>query len=144
MNGDFEGRCLGELKAFLHNARVEAFGYVSLRLLEELSNQKHVGSRSVAGDLVLGGSGAGNHGGRWVLDLHLAQQDFAVLGQLDLAGSVDEHLDCSFGAQIGLEHLLQAQGSIDVERQRLASAGNFGLGVCQLYGGRGPGSVGRT
>lgn len=33
-----------------------------------------------------------NHNGRGVLDLHLMKQNVAVLGELNLPGSADQHL----------------------------------------------------
>ena len=61
------------------HARMEAFVQVPLRLLEQLADDEHGGGGAVAGDVVLGDSGARDHHRRGVLDLHLLQQHVAVL-----------------------------------------------------------------
>jgi hypothetical protein len=46
--------------------------------------------------------------------------------------SLDLHLDGSFGTEIGLENILQANGSCDVHLKSLSSSGNLGIGVDRL------------
>lgn len=51
-----------------------------------------VGVQVAYRDVVLGGGGAGDERGRGVLDLHLVQQDIAVLGDLNLTRASHQHL----------------------------------------------------
>lgn len=78
----------------------------------------------------------GNHARRGVLDLHLVEEDVAVLGQLDLAGAADEHLEGAAGAEVGLEDVLQAAGGGQVDRPGLVLADDLGVGGELLQAGR--------
>ena len=42
-----------------------------------------------------------------MLDLHLVQEDVAVLGDLDVAGAGHQHLHGALGAEVGLQHILE-------------------------------------
>ena len=77
-----------------------------------------------------------------MLDLHLVEEDVAVLGDLDVAGAGDEHLHGAAGAQVGLEHVLDALGRADVDGQGLGGAGHLGLGVQHRDRGHGGGEEG--
>jgi len=94
--GDSEGVQEAEALGFGHldtindDTGVDALTDVALSLAHELTNEKDVGGGAVADDVVLGGGSAANHGGSGVLDLHLVQENAAVLGQLDLSGASDK------------------------------------------------------
>ena len=78
----------------------------------------------------------GNHARGGVLDLHLVQEDVAVLGQLDLAGAADQHLEGAAGAEVGLEDVLEAAGGGHVDRPGLVLADDLGVGGELLQSGR--------
>ena len=78
----------------------------------------------------------GDHARGGVLDLHLVEEDVAVLGQLDLAGAADEHLEGAAGAEVGLEDVLQAAGGGHVDRPGLVLADDLGVGGELLQAGR--------
>jgi hypothetical protein len=94
--GDFEGvqeaeaLSLGHLDTINDDTGVDSLTDVALSLAHKLANEKDVGGGTVADDIVLGGGSAANHGGGRVLDLHLVQENAAVLGQLDLSGASDK------------------------------------------------------
>jgi len=46
-----------------------------------------IGGSAITSDLILGSGSPGNHGSSGVLDLHLMEQDLAVLGELDITSS---------------------------------------------------------
>ena len=50
------------------------------------------------------------------------KEDVAVLGDLDVTAARHQHLHSAFGTQVGLQHLLQSLGRIDVEGQGLGRA----------------------
>lgn len=60
---------------------------------------------------------------------HLAQKNLAVLSQLDITSTANQHLDSSLGAKVRANDLHQANGAIDVQLQCLATASNFRVGV---------------
>lgn len=114
-----EGRegVLGNLDAVCEDARVDALRGVALGLLEELADEEDDGGRSVSGHLVLGDGGTGDEsccgvlgggrsgkGRRWKdgtgahLDLHLGEENLAVLGHFELPSTVNKHLECSPGS----------------------------------------------
>ena len=72
-----------------------------------------------------------------MLDLHLVQQNVAILGDLDVAGAGNEHLHGPLGSEVGLEDVLDALGSGDVDAQGLGGPGDLGLGVENGDGGHG-------
>lgn len=65
---DLEGLLQREIVTLSDDSRVDALGSVSLRLLQELSNEEDDRGGSVSGLLVLGDSCAGDHGGGGVLE----------------------------------------------------------------------------
>ena len=56
-----------------------------------------------------------------MLDLHLVQEDVAVLGKLDLAGTPNEHFERATRTEIGLQNALQPsrRSHVDGPRSRL-------------------------
>lgn len=78
----------------------------------------------------------GNHARGGVLDLHLVQEDVAVLGQLDLSCAADQHLERAAGAEVGLEDVLEAAGGGHVDRPGLVLADDLGVGGELLQSGR--------
>jgi hypothetical protein len=87
-----ENMLLGEIEAVGDHARVKALGKVTLGLVEELAAKEHGRSSSIAGDVVLSGGGACDKCSSRMLDLHLVEEDVAILGQLDLTRATHEHL----------------------------------------------------
>ena len=57
------------------------------------------------------------------------EQNVAVLGDLDVAGSGNQHLHGTLGPEVGLEHILNALGGRDVDGQGLGRAGDLRFGV---------------
>ncbi|GIX65909.1 ABC transporter permease [Babesia caballi] len=92
--------------------------HVLLAVLHQAGREHHVRGRAVARDLVhRRGRAAQNHRRR-VLNHHFAQQHASVLGDFDVARSVDQHLAGPLGAQVRLDDVAQALGCVDVGRQR--------------------------
>ena len=65
---------------------------------------------------------------------HLAQKDLSVLGELDISSTADQHLDGSLGAEVGADNLHEADGTIDVQLQSLATTGDLRVGVNERDG----------
>ena len=63
---------------------MQALGDVPIRLLQQLADQQHHRRSAVAADVVLRRGRSRDHDGGRVLYLHLAQQNVAVFGKLDL------------------------------------------------------------
>ena len=91
---------------------------VPLRGLHELPDHEHHGRCAISGHVILGNCCPGYHDGRGVLDLHLPEQDIPVLGQLDGARAVHQHLNSAPGPQIRLHDVVQALSRVDVHEQR--------------------------
>lgn len=68
---------------------MQALGDVPVSLLQQLAHQQNDRRCAISADIVLGGGRARNHDGGRVLDLHLSEEDVAVLGELDLKGGVN-------------------------------------------------------
>lgn len=79
-----ESLSLGNVKTVRDDARVQAFGNVSICLLQELAHKEDNRGRTIAADVVLCRRGSCNHHCSRVLNLHLAEENVAVLGELDL------------------------------------------------------------
>ena len=79
---------------------MQAVGDQSFRQLHQLGDEEHAARRSVARLLVLRLRRARNHGRRGMLDLHLGEQHGAVLGDLNLPGPADKHLERPARSQI--------------------------------------------
>ena len=71
----------------------------------------------------------------WMLNLHLMEQNIAVLGDLDVSGARHQHLHGALRTQVRLQNILKALGSTDVEGQGLSRAVDLGLWVEQADGG---------
>jgi len=52
----------------------------SLGLLEHFTDEQHIRGGTITDNIVLGSRSTSNHGGCGVLDLHLVEQNVAVLG----------------------------------------------------------------
>ena len=85
-----EALALGLLEAVSDDTGVDTLAEVALSLTHELTNEEDVGGGAVADDIILGGSGTADHGGGGVLDLHLVEENTAILGKFDLSGATDE------------------------------------------------------
>lgn len=62
-----------------------------------------------------------------MLNLHLMEEDVAILGQLDLAGTADEHFQSASRSEVGLEDVLQTAGGGHVDRAGGRLAYDFGI-----------------
>jgi len=127
-----EGLGLSELHAVNEDTGVHSFAEVALSLTHKLADEEHVGGGTVTDNIVLGGGSTADHGGGRVLDLHLVEQNSAVLGQLNLASATDEHLDGALGTEVGLEDLLETLGGVDVNAEGSCLTDNIGLCVDEL------------
>lgn len=107
---------------------------VSLSLSHEFSDEKNTGGGSITDHIVLSGSASTNHGGSWVLDLHFMEEDGAILGQLNLTCTTDEHLNGTLWTQVGLEDLLKSFSSVDVNAKSLCLSDNISIGINHLKG----------
>eukprot|EP00048_Salpingoeca_helianthica_P014740 m.223286 g.223286 ORF g.223286 m.223286 type:complete len:355 (-) comp16221_c0_seq1:23-1087(-) len=120
---------LGNVKAVHQRPRVQALGDVELGLLEQLADEQHVRGRAIARHVILRSGSTSNQRGSGVLDLHLLEQDHAVLGDLDVTSATHKHLHGATGTKICAKHLLQTTGSRDVEVERLSSTSHLGFGI---------------
>ena len=62
------------------------------------------------------------------------KRDVAVLGDLNVSGARHQHLHGPLGPQVGLENILEAFGSADVEAQGLRRAVDLSLGIQEADG----------
>ena len=85
-----EALALGLLKTINDDTGVDTLAEVALSLTHELTNEKHVGGGTVTDDIILSGGSTADHGGSGMLDLHLVEEDAAILGQLDLSGAANK------------------------------------------------------
>ena len=112
---------LGLLQTVNDDSGMDSFTKVALSLTHELSDEKNIGCGAVADDVVLSGGSSADHGSGWVLDLHLVEQNTAVLGQLDLTGAANKptisnkkvrfHLDVSAHIAVMASALFKAPKS---------------------------------
>ena len=84
---------LGDVKTLADDCWVDTLGNVAICLFQELSNKEDYGGGPVTNLIILRNGGTGDHGSSRVLDLHLREEDLAVLCHFDLAGTIDEHLE---------------------------------------------------
>ena len=84
MYADLERLRLGNLETVCDYPGVKTLGDVTIGLLEELSHQQHHRCCAVTANVVLGGRSTGDHDSCGVLYLHFAEEDVAILCQLDL------------------------------------------------------------
>ena len=63
-----------------------------------LTNEEDDRSSSISSHFVLRDGGASDESGGRILNLHFREKDFAVLGEFQLARSIDEHLERASGA----------------------------------------------
>jgi len=59
-------------------------------LAHKFSNKEDVGGGAIANNIVLSGGCTTDHSSSGVLDLHLVEENSAVLGKLDLTGTANE------------------------------------------------------
>mmetsp|Transcript_8872 Transcript_8872/g.13441 ORF Transcript_8872/g.13441 Transcript_8872/m.13441 type:complete len:426 (+) Transcript_8872:469-1746(+) len=126
---ELEDRCLGEINPVAQKPRVHTVRQVALRLPHQLADDQDGRRRAVSSDVVLRRRDARDHHRRGVLDLHLVQQRVAILRQLDVPRSRNEHLQRPFGSQVGLEDVLQAARRVDVHLVRYAFLENLCIRV---------------
>ena len=82
----------------------------------------------------LGSGGSSNERGGGMLNLHLVQQNIAILGDLDVTSTGHQHLHCSTRSQIGFEDILDSLGGGDVDGQSPGGSSHFSLGIQQRDG----------
>ena len=85
-----EGLKLSLLDTINDDPGVDTLAEVALCLAHELTDEEHVSGGAITDDIILSSGSAANHSSGRMLDLHLVEQDTAVLGQLDLTGTADE------------------------------------------------------
>ena len=115
-------------------------------------------------NVILGHSSSGNHDCCWVLDLHLSEENVAVLCQLDVcrfssfhfaadrisraakvehrcsvitlltSSATNKHLDGALWPEVGFHNIMQSFRCVDVHEQSCAPAHDLGLGVQCFYG----------
>uniref|UniRef100_A0A0A9DDV5 Uncharacterized protein n=1 Tax=Arundo donax TaxID=35708 RepID=A0A0A9DDV5_ARUDO len=100
-----------------------------LRLLHKLADKKHSGGCAITTDVVLCHRSPRDHDCCRVLDLHFLQEGVPILGQLDVTSSTDKHLDGALGAEVSLEHVLEALGGVNVHVQRRRVVEHLRVGV---------------
>ena len=59
-------------------------------LAHEFANEENVGGGTITDSIILSGGSAANHGGGWVLNLHLVEKNATIFGELDLTSTTDE------------------------------------------------------
>lgn len=69
-----------------------------------------------------------------MLDLHLVEEDSAILCELNLTGSTDEHLDGTLWTKVGLKDLLETFSGVDVNTESLCLSDNISVGIYHLEG----------
>jgi hypothetical protein len=57
------------------------------------------------------------------------KEHIAILGDLHLTGTANEHLHGALGAEVGLEDLLETLGRVDVHGEGLGATKDVGLGI---------------
>lgn len=87
---DFQSLGPGKIESLGQHPRMEALGDVEIGLLQQLADENHCAGGSVASHVVLSSGGSGDERRRWMLDLHLVEQDIAVLGDFDVTGTRDQ------------------------------------------------------
>lgn len=70
---------LGNIVALGDDAWVETFRDIAFGLLEQFTDKEHNRGGTVTGNLILGGSRLGNHGGSWMLNLLMMNMSVYVL-----------------------------------------------------------------
>lgn len=127
-----EGLSLSEFHTVNEDTGVHSFTEVALGLAHKLTNEEHVGGGTVTDNIILSSGSTADHGSSRVLDLHLVEQNSAVLGQLNLASASDEHLNGTLGTKVGLEDLLEALSGVDVNAEGSCLTDNISLCVDEL------------
>ena len=84
---------LRDVKPFPDDSRMYALGDVAISLLEKFPNKKDNRGGAVANLIILRDRCTRNHSSSGILNLHLGEEDLAVLGHFDLACAIDQHLE---------------------------------------------------
>ena len=84
---------LRDVKPFPDDSRMYALRDVAISLLEKFPNKKDNRGGAVANLIILRDRCTRNHSSRGILNLHLGEEDLAVLGHFDLACAIDQHLE---------------------------------------------------
>jgi hypothetical protein len=64
-----------------------------------------------------------------MLNLHFVQKNSAILGQFNLTGTSDQHLNCTFGAKVSLQYFLKTFSSVDVDTKGLSFSDDISVSV---------------
>lgn len=116
---ELQSLILGHLNSIDQHSWMHRLSKVLFSLPQQLSNEEHISSGAIANNVILSSSCSCNHGGSRVLDLHLVKKDIAILGELDLASSSDQHLDGTLRTEVGLQNLLETLSSVNVDLESL-------------------------
>ena len=127
-----EGLVLGELDTINKDSGVDTVTNVALSLSHELTNEKDVGSGTITNHVVLSSGRTTNHCGSRVLNLHFVEKYSAILGQFNLTGTTDKHLDGTLGTEVGLQNLLETLGGVDVDAKSLGFTDDIRVGIHKL------------
>ena len=85
-----ESLSLGLFETINEDSWMDTFTKVSLSLAHEFTNEENVGGGTITDNIILSGGSAANHGGGWVLNLHLVEKNATIFGELDLTSTTDE------------------------------------------------------
>jgi hypothetical protein len=83
---------LCKVNTLTQNTGMNPLLQVTISLLQHLPDENNAASRSVAANIVLSSSGAGNHGGGGILNLHLMKQGLAIFGDFHITAATHKHL----------------------------------------------------
>ena len=86
---------LRNVESFTNDRRMYTFRDEAIGLLEKFADKEHDRGGAVADLVVLSDSGTSDHSSSRVLDLHLGEENLAVLGHFDLPRTVHEHFESS-------------------------------------------------
>lgn len=75
---------LGNFEAIGNDSGVQSLGDEAVGLLQELAHEEDDRGGAIAADVVLSSRSSGNHDGRRVLYLHLAEKNVSILCKLNL------------------------------------------------------------
>lgn len=131
----FQGTNLACLESFAQDSRVDAFLNVPLGLLKQLSYEQHYACGSISALVVLSDGCSGYHCCSGVLDLHLCEEDLAVLGHLEVTRPIYEELDGASGSEVGCDDIGEPDCSRRIDLEGLRTSHGLCSRVEQLDGG---------
>ena len=87
---ELKGLSLGFLQTVNEDARMDSLADIALGLAHKLADEEDISCGAITNDIILSCGCTANHRCRWVLNLHLVQQNATILGKLDLASAANE------------------------------------------------------